>query len=236
MSPNTKIDTLIISDLHLGAPVGKARKVSALLQNLKFKRLILLGDILDDAGFSYLKDTDHQLLFLIKELSAPQKDLEIVWISGNHDRHLGNMVSRHTGLKIKNHFIWEHRGKRFAAIHGDQFDSFITNNSRVDRFAHSIFLFLQHLDSKGRHIIKYIDRTNAFIRRLSKKVSSGAIAYARNNQITHIFCGHTHLPMQKIHHDGDSPVHYTNVGCWTHTPSTFAVIDDNGDIAIEEIS
>lgn len=235
MSPNTKIDTLIISDLHLGAPVGKAEKVSTLIRNLKFKRLVLLGDILDDAGFAYLKNTDHQLLELIKELALPQKGLEVVWIAGNHDRHLGNAVNQYTGLKIKNHFIWEHLGKRFAAIHGDQFDPFIANNNRADKLAHSLFLLLQRLDSKGRHVIKGIDRANAFIRRLSKKVSSGAIAYAKNNQVTHIFCGHTHLPMRKTNYDGHSSVHYTNVGCWTHTPSTFAIIDDNGDVTLERV-
>ena len=40
-----KIDTIIVSDIHLGSPISQAKKLTELLQNMHFNRLILLGDI-----------------------------------------------------------------------------------------------------------------------------------------------------------------------------------------------
>jgi UDP-2,3-diacylglucosamine pyrophosphatase LpxH len=44
-------DTLILSDLHLGSEVSRAAETLLLLQSVKFRRLILLGDIFADLNF-----------------------------------------------------------------------------------------------------------------------------------------------------------------------------------------
>ncbi len=234
MSPHTKIDTLILSDTHLGSPVGKARQIASLLKQHKFKRLILLGDIIDNSAFDHL-DKDHlSFMEMIRKLAAPESGCEVIWISGNHDRKMRGSVKKLIGIPVHEHYAWEHNHKKFLAVHGDQFDGFIESNSRTNAMAHSFFLYLQRLDPKGQHLIKYVDRSNAFLRRLSKKVSTGAIAYAKTQDAEIVFCGHTHVPMEKIHNDGDSHIHYVNVGCWTHTPSTFAAIDDKGNVMLEK--
>ena len=41
-------NTLILSDLHLGAETSRAREATQVLKNSRFQRLILLGDIFAD--------------------------------------------------------------------------------------------------------------------------------------------------------------------------------------------
>jgi len=41
-------DTLILSDVHLGSELSRAREALDLLKSTSFRRLILLGDIFND--------------------------------------------------------------------------------------------------------------------------------------------------------------------------------------------
>ena len=47
-------NTLILSDLHLGAETSRAREATQVLKNSRFRRLILLGDIFADLNFARL--------------------------------------------------------------------------------------------------------------------------------------------------------------------------------------
>ena len=47
-------NTLILSDLHLGAETSRARQATHVLQETRFERLILLGDIFADLNFARL--------------------------------------------------------------------------------------------------------------------------------------------------------------------------------------
>jgi len=53
-----KTHTLIISDFHLGSKVSRSKEAAELLNNLHFKKLILLGDIFEDLNFNRLSDDD----------------------------------------------------------------------------------------------------------------------------------------------------------------------------------
>ena len=60
--------------------------------------------------------------------------------------------------------------------------------------------------------------------RLSSKVASGAIAYARLRQADRVFCGHTHKA-DSIERDS---VAYYNSGSWADFPPTYLTIDSAG--------
>ncbi len=49
-------DLVILSDLHLGSEVSRAREALDLLRSISFKRLILLGDIFCDLNFSAIRN------------------------------------------------------------------------------------------------------------------------------------------------------------------------------------
>lgn len=235
MSPHTKIDTLILSDLHLGSPIGKPWHIRTLLTRHHWKRLILLGDIFDGyTNYQHLDQEHHDLLTLIKGFAL--KGCEIVWIRGNHDHNRDGSLSRFIGAPVLDQYAWKQDGKQFLAIHGDQFDAFLENPGKLDFMLHKFFLQIQKLDKKGRHIVKLIDYANARLRKLSSKVARGAIKHAIEHNAEYIFCGHTHIAKKQVHENGQKKVHYYNTGCWTHTPSTFVAVDESGNILQEKFS
>ena len=64
-------DTLILSDLHLGADMSHAREALRVLEENRYRRLILLGDIFADLNFGRLKKEHWKFLGYIRKLSIP---------------------------------------------------------------------------------------------------------------------------------------------------------------------
>jgi len=121
-------------------------------------------------------------------------------------------------------YAWEYGGLRHLAIHGHQFDGFQVNRIRLSRWGTSLFLQLQKLDFKSKPITRMIDRLNTRWLRMSAKVASGALAYARQHGADRIFCGHTHEALQ-AEQDG---VHYYNSGGWVDSRLTYLTVDEQG--------
>lgn len=223
-------DTLIISDLHLGSEVSRAHDACEMLSGAMFRRLILLGDIFCDLNFGRLKKQHWQFLSLIRKLSSPKRGVEIVWVEGNHDRGLCDVMSHLVGVPVFQEYEWTCAGRRFLAIHGHQFDRFVVNNAVLSGAGEWIFLHMQRFDSKRKVLSRFLDRQNSRWLRLSPKVAAGAIALAKHRRADVVLCGHTHEPCC-IERDG---VSYYNSGCWTTSRvPTFIAISESG-ITIRE--
>jgi len=217
-------NTLILSDLHLGAEMSHAREATQLLKETRFERLILLGDIFADLNFARLTKEHWKFLGFIRKLSNPKRHIEVVWVEGNHDHGLANIMSHLVGVRVYQHYEWEYRGLRHIAIHGHQFDGFQVSRLTLSRLGTSFFLQLQKLDLKGNPIARLIDRLNTRWLRMSPKVAAGALAYARHHGADRIFCGHTH---EAIHMEQDG-IQYYNSGGWVDSRLTYLTIDELG--------
>ncbi len=217
-------NTLILSDLHLGAETSHAREATQVLQHSRFQRLILLGDIFADLNFARLKKEHWKFLGLIRKLSNPKRGVEVVWVEGNHDHGLTDIMSHLVGVRVYQGYRWMYRGLRHVAIHGHQFDGFQVNNLRMSRLGTSLYLQLQKMDFKRKPIARMIDRLNTRWLRMSSKVSAGAIAYAKHHDAQRIFCGHTHQALN-VEQDGIS---YYNSGGWVDSRLTYLTIDETG--------
>jgi UDP-2,3-diacylglucosamine pyrophosphatase LpxH len=217
-------NTLILSDLHLGAETSRAREATRVLKQNRFQRLILLGDIFADLNFARLTKEHWKFLGYIRKLSNPKRNVEVVWVEGNHDHGLTNIMSHLVGVQVYQEYAWEYDGKRHLAIHGHQFDGFQVNRVRLGRLGTSLYLQLQKLDFRSKPVARLIDRLNTRWLRLSPKVASGALAYARENEAERIFCGHTH---QAVHIEGNG-IHYYNSGGWVDSRLTYLTIDEEG--------
>jgi len=86
-------DTVIISDLHLGSEVSRAEAALRMLKETSFRRLILLGDIFCDLNFRRLTKEHWKFLSYIRKLSNPKRNIEVVWVEGNHDHGLSEVMS-----------------------------------------------------------------------------------------------------------------------------------------------
>ena len=215
-----KIDTFIVSDVHLGSAVSRAKELLSVLKAHDFDRLILLGDIFDDLNFSNLEKDHWELLSYIQELSNPKRKIEIVWVLGNHDELIFKVISHFIGIKVTQEYIWEYKNEKYLAIHGHQFDRFLANNKFVSDVASFIYIILQR---SSLRLSRFIKRASKKWLRLSGKIAQGAARHALKKDISYVFCGHTHREAAEV----ISGVHYFNVGCWTDIPSIFITIGED---------
>jgi UDP-2,3-diacylglucosamine pyrophosphatase LpxH len=224
-------DTLILSDVHLGAEVSRARAATSMLRENSFRRLILLGDIFADLNFGRLKKEHWKFLGAIRKLSNPKRKVEVVWVEGNHDLGLTNVMSHLVGVRVFQEYAWDYAGLCHLAIHGHQFDGFAVNSVPLSNLGTWLYLLLQKLDFKGKPLVRLIDRLNTRWLRMSTKVADGAIAHAKARGADRIFCGHTHEAMH-LEQDG---VHYYNAGGWIDSRLTYITIGEEG-VRIHEYS
>jgi UDP-2,3-diacylglucosamine pyrophosphatase LpxH len=217
-------NTLILSDLHLGAETSHAREATRVLKENRFQRLILLGDIFADLNFARLTKEHWKFLGQIRKLSNPKRNVEVVWVEGNHDHGLANIMSHLVGVRVYQRYEWQYGGLRHLAIHGHQFDGFQVNRVRLSRLGTSLYLQIQKMDFKSKPIARLIDRLNTRWLRMSPKVATGALAYARNRGADRVFCGHTH---QALHME-ENGIHYYNCGGWVDSRLTYLTIDETG--------
>jgi UDP-2,3-diacylglucosamine pyrophosphatase LpxH len=218
-------DTLILSDLHLGSEMSRAREATRVLRENSCRRLILLGDIFADLNFGRLKKEHWKFLSTIRKLSNPKRNVEVVWVEGNHDHGLTQIMSHLVGIRVYQEYHWEYRGLRHIAVHGHQFDGFVINNVRFNYlFGTLLYLQLQKWDSKNKALTRFLDRLNTRWLRLSPKVSAGALAHARRHQAQRIFCGHTHAAM----HRTEEGIDYYNSGSWIDEHPAYITIGERG--------
>jgi UDP-2,3-diacylglucosamine pyrophosphatase LpxH len=217
-------DTLILSDLHLGSDVSRAHDATSMLKQSRFRRLILLGDIFSDLNFRRLTKEHWKFLGYIRKLSNPKRNIEVIWVEGNHDQGLTAVMSHLVGVKVYEEYAWEFDGRRHLAVHGHQFDRFLVNNWLLSSLNSFLHLQMQKLDFKGKWFSRLVDRLGTRWLRLSAKVASGAISHARLRQVQRIFCGHTHVALYR-EQDG---VEYYNAGSWTDATPTYLTVDAEG--------
>lgn len=211
-----KVDTLIISDVHLGFKYSRVDKLTEVLSRYRFKRLVLNGDIFDDLNFNRLNSEHWDVLSLFRHLS---KYAEVVWVVGNHDGR-ADVLSRLLGVTVHDDYAWKVGCKKFLAIHGHQFDRFISEDPIISNIAGGIFYFLKRFEGKNEALTRWISKHNRSWLRMSDEVAFGAIKYAKSKGADHVFCGHTHLA-RILEIKG---VKYFNSGCWVELPSSLITI------------
>lgn len=222
-----KIDTLIISDIHLGDESCWAEKLIETISKYEFKRLILNGDIFDGLNFKRLHTKDWSVLSKIRKVSRKS---EVVWIVGNHDG-AAVYLSELIGVKVYNRYVWRSGKKKFLAIHGHQFDRFLSKNFIISAIAMSIYNLIKRFDTKNKLFSNWIKGSSKFWLRLSAEVARGAIFYARLMRADSVFCGHTHLAM----HKQAGKIDYYNSGSWVETPSGYIAVK-GGKIEIATVN
>jgi UDP-2,3-diacylglucosamine pyrophosphatase LpxH len=195
-----------------------------MLKAASFNRLILLGDIFSDLNFGRLKKEHWRFLGYIRKLSNPKREIEVVWVEGNHDHGLSQVMSHLVGIRVYQEYAWEFDGIRHLAIHGHQFDRFLTRNRVLSRFLSALHLGLQKISFGKKRMIGFLERFDTAWLRLSAKVAAGGLAHGKSKDVQRVFCGHTHEALS-LKRDG---VEYYNSGSWTQDSATYIAVDHQG--------
>ena len=53
-----EVDTIIVSDIHLGSEVSRSKQLLDTISHFDYKQLILNGDVFDDLNFKRLSKSD----------------------------------------------------------------------------------------------------------------------------------------------------------------------------------
>jgi UDP-2,3-diacylglucosamine pyrophosphatase LpxH len=214
-------DTIIVSDIHLGSEISRVKDLMETLEGYSYDRLILLGDIFDDLNFSRLRRCHWDFLSYVRKVSTQR---EVIWVEGNHDSGLFEVVPHLLGVKACSEYVWEYNGVKHLAIHGHQFDRFVLNNGRITALASHIYRIAQKIDTSRFIVSRFLQRKSTTWLRLSMKVAYDAVRYGTPKGVRYVFCGHTHQAMSLIIDN----VYYFNAGCWTDRPASFISITSGG--------
>lgn len=224
------VDTIIVSDIHLGSEVSRGKALVQLLRTHDYRRLILNGDVFDGLNFKRLSRDDWKFLSFIRKLSNPRKNVDVVWVVGNHDGGVSEILSHLLGVPVFEEYTWEMHGKKFLAIHGHQFDKWVTTHPVITSLASGFYYFFQKVDPKHK-ASRFVKRTSKKFLRMSDRVAHGASRHGKTmHSATVVLAGHTHHAMDVLYEG----VRYVNSGSWTDKPSHFVVVTHEGDVVVHE--
>ena len=216
-------DTMLVSDIHLGSDISRVKilipKIEDRLKNGTIKRLVLLGDIFQDINFTRLKKHHWNFLSLLRKYSD---EIEIVWVYGNHDFQLVDVMSHLVGLKVYEKFIWTENDKTYCAIHGHQFDKSLSNFFKIKNHIIEIYLKIQKVKILNSIICRFVQYSENNSKKLKYDVRNGAIKFAKQENCNYIFCGHTHY----MEHHIEDNIEYYNTGCWVNNTGTIIIQND----------
>lgn len=240
--PPESIHTLIVSDVHLGSRVSRAKECLQLIESYRidkrrwrFQQLILLGDIFDDMNFNRLDKYAWKLVSLFREITDEESSAKVVWILGNHDELLVPLMAHLVGIRVHEEIEWSVGNKRFFAMHGQQFDKWIMNYPNISKVPSWIYDAIQALDGSKQRISRFVKEKSKTWLRINGEVARGIVNYAERKglDIDAAFCGHTHIA-EEIQFP-ETKVRYFNTGCWTgrHAP-TYVTISRSGIVSLNE--
>lgn len=220
-------DCIVISDLHLGSDVCQAKLLEEFLVWAvdHCHELVINGDIFDDLNFKRLSKRHFACLKEIRR-NSDRSDVRVVWVRGNHDGP-AEIVSHIVGVDILDEFIYDNAKVQLLILHGDQFDTVVTDYPWLTDLASGAFYFIQKW--MPHRAARWIRRISKKFQRNSHLIEHGATEYARSRGFRFVTCGHTHLPLT-AEHEG---VVYINSGTWTETPPCPFVVVDGTQVRLE---
>jgi UDP-2,3-diacylglucosamine pyrophosphatase LpxH len=225
------IDSLFISDVHLGSRGSNSKELLEVLKQYKPEYLFLVGDIID--GWLLRKRiywTQSNTNLIRKILSYSKNGTKVIYITGNHDEFLREYGDISFGnIELHTEYVY----KDIFFTHGDLYDGVVK------------LKWLGKIGSVGYDIAIVVDRTLkkfGYKRSLSKflkdKVKSAVkfitsfedqiIYQTIKRNCKHVVCGHIHFPViKKI--DG---VTYVNCGDWIENNSY--VVYNDGEFELKK--
>jgi len=218
MKPVDTFDTVIISDIHLGSKVLRTEQLLDFLKNVRFKRLIINGDVFDSINMTRLDKQHWKVLSYLRKLTNSSKHIEVIWLRGNHDG-FSDLLTQLLGIDVYFEYLLDWNDKKIMITHGDIYDKFITRYPIIADVADYFYRFIQRISPvKSKRLISgWIKRNSKTFIRNSERVRQGAVRDAHKIGAEIAICGHTHL----VDDTTGNGVRYLNPGSWTDAPSHF---------------
>ena len=219
------VRALFLSDIHLGSRACQAERLLALLKDVECEQIFLLGDIID---FWSLRrgvywPASHNTV-VQKLLRRARHRVKILYIPGNHDEAMRDYLDSSFGnIEVKKDYVHVAAdGKRYALLHGDEYDQ-VTTCARwisiLGDFSYNLLVDFNRTLSWMRRRLRVsghwslADYAKRNLRGAARFISGFERALARHGEtlrVDGVICGHIHTPAIKQL----ERILYLNCGDW----------------------
>ena len=200
-------DTVFASDIHLGTPRCNTTKFLKFLKELKTKKLVLVGDVIDihcmeRYNTRWTKEHTecvHQLLNLAK------KGTEVIYILGNHEGAIRRYCDfEHKNFQMVDEYIHkDSKGNKFLCIHGDKYSEYSSGswkqlifNKGYELITPLSLFFERFIDFSLVYALKNSVRGKNYINQYETDIASYCMQ--RDKKFSGVICGHIHVIKKRI--------------------------------------
>lgn len=206
---------IVVSDTHIGSKFYKSKQLLSFLKSEAYDELVLAGDIID---FIKIPTFTERCLEII---SAVDYNKRIVYVVGNHDQSLLNLVGKKVhNVEFVKRYDFESMGRKFRIEHGDEYDKGVLHNK--------IFITILSVIQNLLEFTLNFDFTTWWTEKQIKKHKLRSVIHIlRHHPDIDVFImGHTHIPEAVIWINEDQSIKtYINAGDWV-THQTYVTISD----------
>jgi len=217
--------TYFISDIHLGAKSEEEEKerISRFLRILKeieekADKLFIVGDLFD-FWFEYKYVIPKRFFSILHQLKKiREKDIEVHYLTGNHDFWLGEFFTKELGiLTYENDWAGEISGKKFYLYHGDgvaKKDSGYRLLKKILRNKTNLRIYRWLHPDVGIPLARMVSGSSRhYTNRINLNDNDDYLEFARSKfdeGYDYVLMGHRHNPLE-INESGKK---YINLGDW----------------------
>ncbi len=227
------LDTVVISDVHLGTAFSRTDELEAYLRSIQPERLILNGDLVDIMQFRSggWGPGHHRVMQAILGFAAA--GVPVYYITGNHDAVLRTFSDvRFENLHLVDELEIEIGGKRTWIHHGDRFDSELSTPGWLHAFGAWWYDLFVDIDCWRDRVRAWFGRPRAprriavWSKRFFPQVARHIVLFeemclkkAAERGVDQIICGHIHIPKNRRETIAGREVTYLNSGDWVENLS-----------------
>ena len=206
---------IIVSDTHIGTKFYKSQELLEFIKSEDYDELILAGDIIDFIKIPVFTERCMEIL------EAIDYNKRIIYIVGNHDESLINIVDKQFfNVIFMKRYDFEENGRVFRIEHGDTYDK--------GALANRVFVKLLSVIQNMLEFTFNFDFTTWWTEiQIKKHKLRSIINILRHHPKVDVFImGHTHIPEALIWVNEDGTIKtYINAGDWV-THQTYVTIID----------
>ncbi len=210
-----RFETVVVSDIHLGARNSRTDDFLRFLDELEVDRLVIAGDLFESPVLHGLCSHHIRVLEVLRQFS---RSSELVWLRGNHDPD-DAWCRDVLDLTIQDELVVGAGGRDYLICHGHLWDSTLSLPKFVIDAADGVYRAAQWVDSSHRLARQLKRNTKVFCRAVAE-LRREAVAAARQRNLHGVIVGHSHVADDALIDDQ----HFLNCGCWTEQPTGYVGI------------
>ena len=234
----TSLDTLVISDCHLGTPAGRSRDLLAYLKSRDPERVIVAGDLMDLGAYWRGYWPEHHQAVLDHLMCWAAEGRDMTYVIGNHDHPLRRYCgTEFNGLQIEDRLEIDGPDGKTLVVHGDCLDEELGGNTIIRKVGGWSYELLMRIDSGVNRMRDFLNLRPASLATAIKKRLPGtegfvekfrvaAAELAARDGFKRVICGHIHVPEITPVVTEYGVVEYLNSGDWVEHCTALELRDD----------